>query len=684
MRGDKEVNTVKKRWPDAPFKDGARVRPEDAFAALLGTADGKKYLDAAEQGTFDSQSAKNIIKKFTTFGLQNKLLVSLKDAAENFYPKAGEIISAVRSMPTGEYADYVKQNFSGISYGKVGFMSGHLGRGDLPTFDSRQKQLVYGKDVEITKERLLEQRDRLLKLGIHVPEKYKEFAQTLLHHEVWDRLNKSDTEHGEIKNAMLNFMPADSDYLAAAKSRDTKATQQMVDQAAKAAGYDSELLYRGRSEKSPIPFFGKDGAHFTSIKEYARSYGEGDEANVISGHAKITNALRVDLAISESKSFEQFRKHLAKQGVPMDTPARLFEYSQNKEYENTRTINEALTQLQKDMSWTDFKEDPSNSFTDNLGHAVWPLGFDAIRTFEHGKTDIPVVILKQANQIKSADPITRDDAGNIIPLSQRFKGSNDIRFMPETRVSGQQGSDTTQIATTVKTYGKAAGLFPKNTRILDVGAGLGLGADEMRKNGHSVDTVEPLSARWSSPTPRTFETIDQATEKYPGIVNFSVLNVVEPKLRDQIVDGIGQRLADGGTAYITARTRSDVEGAKNKRPANEAGGYWIKKSGGNVYQKGFSTPELVGYVQTRLGDQFKVKPASGLSGAAIEIKKFMPAMQFSAPENLPNGKVWRGENGYAIIQKEGGKFRVHSPIGLIGIAASYEAAEKMANKRNTR
>jgi len=63
---------------------------------------------------------------------------------------------------------------------------------------------------------------------------------------------------------------------------------------------------------------------------------------------------------------------------------------------------------------------------------------------------------------------------------------------------------------------------------------------------------------------------------------------------------------------------------------------------------------------------------------------FMPAIKFSAPENLPNGKVWRGENGYAIIQKEGGKFRVHSPIGLIGIASSYEAAEKMASKRNNK
>jgi hypothetical protein len=35
------------------------------------------------------------------------------------------------------------------------------------------------------------------------------------------------------------------------------------------------------------------------------------------------------------------------------------------------------------------------------------------------------------SQIKSADPITKDNAGNVIPLSQRFKAtSDDIRYMP--------------------------------------------------------------------------------------------------------------------------------------------------------------------------------------------------------------------------------------------------------------
>jgi hypothetical protein len=40
-----------------------------------------------------------------------------------------------------------------------------------------------------------------------------------------------------------------------------------------------------------------------------------------------------------------------------------------------------------------------------------------------------VYAVKNTNQIKSSDFITRDDEGNIIPLSQRFDSSNDdIRY----------------------------------------------------------------------------------------------------------------------------------------------------------------------------------------------------------------------------------------------------------------
>ena len=46
-----------------------------------------------------------------------------------------------------------------------------------------------------------------------------------------------------------------------------------------------------------------------------------------------------------------------------------------------------------------------------------------------GYTIEGMTVVFSPNQIKSADPITRDDAGNIIPLSERFNRSNpDLRY----------------------------------------------------------------------------------------------------------------------------------------------------------------------------------------------------------------------------------------------------------------
>jgi len=55
-------------------------------------------------------------------------------------------------------------------------------------------------------------------------------------------------------------------------------------------------------------------------------------------------------------------------------------------------------------------------------------GIDVIAAHYPG-TDLTEYVVFDPNQIKSADPITRDDQGNIIPPSQRFKTTSpDIRF----------------------------------------------------------------------------------------------------------------------------------------------------------------------------------------------------------------------------------------------------------------
>ena len=206
QRGALKNASLRKSWADHPFKEEF-IRPEDAFAKLLQTKEGKAYLDSAEAGIFNKEAATVMIDKFRSFGLHNTLAKHLEQAVNQFHPKAKELLSAIRDMPTSEFIDYIQKNYKGISYGKTGFFSGNLGRGDIPTFDSRQSKLVYGEVVNNTKKVIMDQTDRLPQLGIKVPNEFKDFTQTLLHHEIWDRLNKTNTEHLDIKETMLRHMP---------------------------------------------------------------------------------------------------------------------------------------------------------------------------------------------------------------------------------------------------------------------------------------------------------------------------------------------------------------------------------------------------------------------------------------------------------------------------------------------
>jgi hypothetical protein len=64
-------------------------------------------------------------------------------------------------------------------------------------------------------------------------------------------------------------------------------------------------------------------------------------------------------------------------------------------------------------------------------------GQDSIRVTDGIGAPINYAVFNPS-QIKSADPITRDDAGNIIPLSKRFdQTTDDIRYMPEKSVANQ-------------------------------------------------------------------------------------------------------------------------------------------------------------------------------------------------------------------------------------------------------
>jgi len=76
-------------------------------------------------------------------------------------------------------------------------------------------------------------------------------------------------------------------------------------------------------------------------------------------------------------------------------------------------------------------------YSNEFRKALEDKGYDGTIQSEQGDE----VVAFYPNQIKSADNITRDDAGNVIPLSERFNQNNeDIRYSQEDAISKQLNS----------------------------------------------------------------------------------------------------------------------------------------------------------------------------------------------------------------------------------------------------
>ena len=202
-----------------------------------------------------------------------------------------------------------------------------------------------------------------------------------------------------------------------------------------------------------------------------------------------------------------------------------------------------------------------------------------------------------------------------------------ISFSKE-EIQGQKGSGTTQVATTRTMYVKALKWLrnqsPEAKTVLDYGAGLGLGTDDMRSNNPdlNIDCYEPNPERWAGKQPPTYTNNTQINKDYDLILNTNVLNVVEKPIRDLIVKDIADHLNMGGKALITTRGWSnDVNAAKNFKPADEHHAIWINKGkNGFVFQKGFDGDELKNYIEELLGEGYvveKTRPTFGKSSVSI-------------------------------------------------------------------
>ena len=184
-------------------------------------------------------------------------------------------------------------------------------------------------------------------------------------------------------------------------------------------------------------------------------------------------------------------------------------------------------------------------------------------------------------------------------------------------------SAMTQITGTEDTYINASKML--GGKVLDYGAGRGIGTDALRSNGLLADSFEPFPQNWEGNRPPTFtDSADIPSESYDSLVSFSVINVVDPDERKFLFKEVARILRPDGVALITGRDRQDVSKATTKIPHLEEGGYLIGKGKLQRYQKGFTQAELERYAKEVLGPGFTVETNRALNGASIKITKGKP------------------------------------------------------------
>ena len=216
----------------------------------------------------------------------------------------------------------------------------------------------------------------------------------------------------------------DADYMAAVETGDMETAQRMVDEAAKAAGYTIKA-YHGTPNGTFHVF--RDWSYFTEDRDYADVYqNQGASSN---GYKQTADNPKTYGVYLEPKN--AFDTRIARD-------RKIFQNEFYRQWGNGAPLSERGL-----PDWTD--GDDLIEFFDEKGYDYDAFYLDEGGTGGYGDEvhDRGVsIVIKDSAQVKSADPVTYDDDGNVIPLSERFQDDNpDIRFS----LKGTGGMDNARL-----------------------------------------------------------------------------------------------------------------------------------------------------------------------------------------------------------------------------------------------
>ena len=214
----------------------------------------------------------------------------------------------------------------------------------------------------------------------------------------------------------------DAEYLAAVERGDMETAQRMVDEAARKAGYTTRGTHRTNKKFTQFDrnFVGKrdsgfigDGFYFSrgGVEESNEGYGKFAIEAYLNANLLDLNPSTANIDAIRQAVIDQVNERRVSKGFNMLTESDpqyqriVKDFTFDKDYEGFGGIASAIKK---------------SSYVSKIAQR---MGYDG--AFEKSE-----IVIFNPEQIKSADAVTYDDAGNVIPLSQRFRTTSpDIRRM---------------------------------------------------------------------------------------------------------------------------------------------------------------------------------------------------------------------------------------------------------------